>query len=126
MTGNDDAFTRLDREMSFHLSVKEGLSEGDDAALWSRAAGTARGLLKAQQQITDGMSREEAAVDIRDELDSAMSTWTSGEPLIMSPSDTCETNLTIGFLHGLARAYQIVEHDDGTLAGVYGTAGRNI
>lgn len=113
---------RIREEMTFHLSVRDGLSMRDDEKLWGKSAGAARGLLIVDDYIesNDDVTSEE----IRELLEERVQRYQNGEPLAVSPNDELEDLLSQGILYGLMRANQIINAEDDTWVDAYGTRGR--
>lgn len=115
---------RINREMVFHLSVKEGLSETTDPELWARAAGAARGLLKAKGCFSGLRSKDspQEGIDrLEEEIEDHIEQYKTGdEPIILAPDDTIEEEMSKGFLWGLKRAWDLSNGEAEHFAETYG------
>lgn len=114
-----DLQDQITSEMVFHLSMKDGLSETDNGKKWYRAAGTARGLLWAQNTLDD-YDTDQAAETIRKEIETNVSAYKDGEAVIVATEKTSQTNMSLGFIYGLARACAILDGDAEPLGEKYG------
>lgn len=106
----------IQEELGFHLSVKEGLSELEQAEYWAKSAGTARGLLCASQRLKNKNGIE----SLRDEVESCLYSLESKEAIIVGPDGDMEEWLNLGFVFGLCRAWAIVNDDSPILTEDYG------
>lgn len=102
---------RIQSEMVYHLSAKQGLSKEDSPELWALAEGNTRGLKKAQKAFYHAQEVPEAMNTLRETVEAAIQQYEEGENIIDSNDDDLARLFTEGYVQGLLRAWIIATDD---------------